>query len=175
MYANTFSENATYQAAIVHSNVVKTTVKEENVYIRKAWNGDDMAQKFRPKSVTAHVSSNKGYSRDVILNADNQWSALIEHFKAFDDDGNQIRYSVSEPQVGNDYESNVTGNQTDGFTITNTYTYTASDEFGIHATKKISGRDFENGDSMTFHIEGSVDGGSDLKHRSYPARTPTAI
>ena len=163
VYANTFTENATYQAAIVHSNVVKTTVKEENVYIRKAWDGDDMAQKFRPKSVTAHVSSNKGYSRDVILNADNQWSALIEHLKAFDGDGNQIRYSVSEPQVGDDYESNVTGNQTDGFTITNTYTYTASGEFGIHATKKISGRDFENGDSMTFHVEGTVDGGSDLK------------
>ena len=163
VYANTFTENATYQAAIVHSNVVKTTVKEENVYVKKAWDGDDKAQKFRPKSVTAHVSSNKGYSRDVILNADNQWSALIEHLKAFDDDGNQIRYSVSEPQVGDDYESNVTGNQTDGFTITNTYTYTASGEFGIHATKKISGRDFENGDSMTFHIEGSVDGGSDLK------------
>ena len=72
VYANTFTENATYQAAIVHSNVVKTTVKEENVYIRKAWDGDDKAQKFRPKSVTAHVSSNNGYSRDVTLNADNQ-------------------------------------------------------------------------------------------------------
>ena len=163
IYANTFTENATYQAAIVHSNVVKTTVKEDNVYIEKHWEGDDKARQFRPKSVTAHVSSDDGYSKDVTLDDTNRWSATLEHLKAFNDKGDRIRYSVSEPKVSDDYTSEITGNQTDGFTITNTYTYTASGEFSINATKNISGRDFENGDSMTFHIEGSVDGNNALK------------
>lgn len=163
IYANTFTENATYQAAIVHSNVVKTTVKEDNIYIEKQWEGDDNNQRFRPKSITAHVVSDDGYSKDVILDNTTSWSARLEHLKAFNDNGDRIRYSVSEPNVSDDYSSSVTGNQTDGFTITNTYTYTANGEFLINATKNISGRDFENGDSMTFHIDGAIDGDTTLK------------
>ena len=163
IYANTFTENATNQAAIVHSNVVKTTVKEDNVYIEKHWEGDEKARQFRPKSVTAHVSSDDGYSKDVTLDDTNQWTTTLEHLRAFKDNGDRIRYSVNEPKVSDDYSSEVTGNQTDGFTITNTYIYTASGEFTINATKNMSGRDFENGDSMTFHIDGAIDGDTTLK------------
>ena len=165
IYANTFAEYATGQAAIVHSNVVNTTVRSANITVSKQWKGDDGHTQFRPKTVIANVTGSDGFSNDVTLAASNNWTDTVKGLPYYDENGDRIIYTVAEPNVSNDYSSEVTGNADDGFTITNTYTYNAKGKIHLTAKKKITGREFENGDSMTFAVHGTVsksDGEKDL-------------
>lgn len=78
----------------------------------------------------------------------------------YDSDGNAIAYDIPESLIDiNDHywSPTVSGNQDDGFIITLTFIYKTVGTFDIKGIKKITGREFEAGDSMTFHIEGYVD------------------
>ena len=78
----------------------------------------------------------------------------------YDSDGNEILYDIPESLIGiNDryWSPTVSGNQDDGFIITLTFIYKTVGTFDIKGIKQITGREFEAGDSMTFHIEGYVD------------------
>ena len=156
IYANTFAEYADGQAAVVHSNVVTTTVKEAEISVAKKWEGDDGHEKFRPDSVTVHVSGSDGYSKDLRLSSSNGWKDSVRGLAYYDANGDKIAYTVSEPTVSDDYSPSIDGDSDSGFTITNTYTYEASGKIHLKAIKKITGREFEKGDSMTFKAEESI-------------------
>lgn len=156
IYANTFAEYADGQAAVVHSNVVNTTVKEADISVTKKWSGDDGHEKFRPGSVIANLSGSNGYSQGLQLSSSNNWTETVKGLAYYDENGDKITYTVSEPTVSDDYVSAVEGDSDNGFTITNTYTYNATGKIHLTAMKRITGRDFEKGDSMTFKAEESI-------------------
>ena len=162
VYANGYAEFAEGQAAVVHSNTVKTTVKAQDITVTKAWEGDEGHERFRPASVKATVSGSDGSSRDVQLSAANNWTATLTELPYFDADGNKIEYSAAEPVTTDDYESTVTGSAEKGFTITNKWVYEATGSFRLTGTKNLTGREFEGGDTMAFHVEGSVEGDDGL-------------
>lgn len=119
IYANGYVEYAEGQAAVVHSNTVKTTVKAVDVTVRKEWVGDEGHEESRPSSVKATVSGSDESSRDVTLSEETDWSATLTELPYFDESGEKIAYSVSESATTEDYKASVTGSVEEGFTITN--------------------------------------------------------
>lgn len=122
-YVNNFAEFADNQAAVVHSNVVTTEVESVDISVKKVWESDFGNEKYRPGSVTAKVSGSDGSSYDVVLDDGNGWSGTLYDLPRFATDGTKLEYSVSEPKVPAEYRSSVSGDESAGFTITNTFLY----------------------------------------------------
>ena len=163
-YGNSFAEYANGQASIVYSNVVEHDVKLRTLKVNKKWitDGYDDAA-YRPYSIAITIIGSDGSTRNEKIDEEDDAENNDEWIKKFDlpyydANGKEITYTVNEANESKYYKSSVSGNQDDGFTITNTFTYRATGKITIKGTKNISGRMFENGDSMTFHVDGVVGG-----------------
>ncbi|SDD64219.1 Cna B-type domain-containing protein [Peptococcus niger] len=88
-----------------------------NVQVTKVWSGAEESDKV-PVTITLKTNG-EATDKTVILNANNQWTGTFEGLPKNDENGNAITYTVSENAVKG-FTSKVTGNVTDGFTITNT-------------------------------------------------------
>ena len=166
-YSNSFAEYADGQASIVYSNVVTHNVKMRTISIKKEWKNDDLYGSFyRPESIAATITGSDNIEYSVLLSNSNNWRASKE-LPYYDDKGDELTYSVKETNVDkNFYIPSVSGNQDDGFTITNSFVYKATGSIDLNGTKTITGRAFEKGDAITFHIEGTVEG---VSPKSIPA------
>lgn len=106
----------------------------------------------------AVISGTDGFKHTISMDSGSD-SEIIE-LSYFDSDENEISYDIPESLIDIDrhyWSPTVSGNQDDGFIITLTFIYKTVGTFDIKGIKKITGREFEAGDSMTFHIEGYVD------------------
>lgn len=165
IYGNSFAEYANGQASIVYSNVVEHNVKSKTITVNKKWvtNGYD-DEEYRPNAIDITIIGSDGSKHHDDIYSEhndrmnNEWSRTFE-LPYYDANGKEITYTVSEASESKYYKSSVSGNQDDGFTITNTFTFRATGTIAIKGTKKISGRMFENGDSITFHIDGEIGDG----------------
>lgn len=100
-------------------------VEKIDITVEKKWEDKDNQDNIRPDSVTVKLFANGADTeKTVTLNANNNWAASFEDLDKYAG-GKEIKYTVEEAKV-NDYTSVVTGNVTDGFTVTNT-----------HVTKKV--------------------------------------
>lgn len=118
VYVNSFSENATGQAAIVHSNVVRTDVEDVSFSVRKVWDGTNGF--IGTPSVSVTVTGSDGSTQKLTLSEANSFSSWVKNLDRYADDGSRITYSVSEDAVPDGYElEGVEGSDTEGFVITN--------------------------------------------------------
>ena len=87
--------------------------------VKKLWQDDGHKDK-RPTEITVTLYAD-GVATDktLILNAKNEWKGVFRNLPE-KKDGNVITYTVKEVEVRG-YESVLTGNQSDGFVLTNTY------------------------------------------------------
>ena len=116
----TFSNGTDY-------NIVNTyTPGKTSVTVTKAWEDGGNQDGIRPASILVQLKIKVllveiPVGDPVELNAANQWAYT---FTNLDDTykGVKISYTVAEVNVPAGYEAEVTGNQTDGYTITNTHT-----------------------------------------------------
>ena len=116
----TFSNGTDY-------NIVNTyTPGKTSVTVTKAWEDGSNQDGIRPASIQVQLKikvllAEISVGDPVELNAANQWTYT---FTDLDDTykGVKISYTVAEVNVPAGYEAEVTGNQTDGYTITNTHT-----------------------------------------------------
>lgn len=116
----TFSNGTDY-------NIVNTyTPGKTSVTVTKAWEDGGNQDGIRPASIQVQLKikvllAEISVGDPVELNAANQWTYT---FTDLDDTykGVKISYTVAEVNVPAGYEAEVTGNQTDGYTITNTHT-----------------------------------------------------
>ena len=116
----TFSKGTGY-------DIVNTyTPGKTSVTVTKAWEDGGNQDDIRPDSIRVQLKIKVllveiPVGDPVELNAANQWTYT---FTDLDDTykGVKISYTVAEVDVPEGYEAEVTGNQTDGFTITNTHT-----------------------------------------------------
>lgn len=85
-----------------------------DISVTKTWVG--------PKAgpVTVHLFAN-GTDTGTTLTLDdsNNWTGSFTNVRKYDQNGTEIQYTVTEDAV-NGYDSTITGDQTTGFTITNT-------------------------------------------------------
>lgn len=98
----------------------KTTVSGEKIWV------DDGHESNRPTSIEVQLLANGNpvslpKTETVSANDSGEWVFTFANLPAFDADGKKIEYTVTEPEVPDNYTSSVTNNGNGSFTITNTY------------------------------------------------------
>lgn len=118
VYANSFTENALGQAAIVHSNVVKTDVESVSFTVEKVWDGVNGVT--GQPAVTVAVIGSDGSETMLTCDEGDGWTASIEDLDRYAADGSRIAYTVEERDVPDGYELvGIEGSDAKGFRITN--------------------------------------------------------
>lgn len=118
VYANSFTENALGQAAIVHSNVVKTDVESVSFMVEKVWDGINGVT-GRP-AVTVAVIGSDGSETMLTCDEGDGWTASVDGLDRYAADGSRIAYTVEERDVPDGYELvGIEGSDAKGFRITN--------------------------------------------------------
>lgn len=98
----------------------KTTVSGEKIWV------DDGHESNRPASIEVQLLANGSpvsppNTATVSANDSGEWVFTFANLTAFDADGKKFEYTVTEPEVPDNYTSSVTNNGNGSFTITNTY------------------------------------------------------
>jgi len=122
------------------------TPAKTEVSATKVWADNNNEGGLRPTSIQVQLYANGAVSGDPItLNADNGWTYTWEDLDEFAN-GQTIAYTVDETSVPTGYEkTSVTGNMTDGLTITNTLKrgdFTVVKVDAANASNKLSGAVF---------------------------------
>ncbi|MGM9948159.1 Cna B-type domain-containing protein [Floccifex sp.] len=91
----------------------------ETVTVSKVWDDNNNQDGLRPKSIYIYLYANGNYYDKIKLNEENDWSGSFENLPK-NSNGKAIEYTIEEPAL-NGYTSEVTGNVTSGFTVTNTH------------------------------------------------------
>ena len=108
-YTNTITGDTTTGFTITNTNTEKV-----NVPVKKEWVGP------KTNSVTVHLlADGTDTGKTVTLSDANSWTDSFSGLDKYNADGTEIVYSVKEDEVSG-YTSEVTGDATTGFTITNT-------------------------------------------------------
>ena len=104
------------------------------VTVNKVWNDNNDANGKRPESIKVKVTGNgQTYTQEInapkneIEGNSNGWTYTFTDLPKYDDNGQEIIYTVSEEVVNPDdlkfyINDGVTGDMTSGYTITNTFT-----------------------------------------------------
>ncbi len=113
--------NGSAQDGFVITNVYDDNDPETiDIPITKVWDDEDNAAGVRPASVKVALKNNGKVIATATLNEDNGWTAVVRDQPQKDEQGNAIKYVVSEDNVPG-YTHIVSGNAIDGFTVTNSY------------------------------------------------------
>ena len=113
---------------------LKLSEPEESLTIpvEKVWQDENDKDGIRPGSVTVElIKDGTATGKKLTLNEGNNWKGT---FTVENPDEN-VTYTVMETDVPENYTSKVTGNQTKGFIIINTYTLTGTQEKRISVEK----------------------------------------
>ena len=136
--------------------VIKTisnTKEKVSVPVTKTWNDSDNQDGVRPNVVTVKLRAN-GENVDnkiLTLSEDNNWSGTFENLDKYDSAGNEITYTIEEDTV-DDYTSRVTGDATNGYTITNTHTPVTIEASGKKTWSDNDDQDGIRPESIVVHL-----------------------
>ena len=112
-----------YSSKVDGYNVTNSyTPGKTSVQVTKKWNDADDKDGKRPTSVTITLyADGEKTDKTLVLDKENNWTGNfteLDEYKA----GEKIEYSIKEEPVGNGYVSEISGNVTEGFVVTNTRT-----------------------------------------------------
>ena len=111
----------TEAAQVGDIQISNTYTQLVDLAVEKVWNDADDQDGMRPKEITIRLLANgQDTGKTLTLNAANDWAGSFSDLDVYNE-GVAIDYTVEEVSVAG-YTSNITGNATDGFTITNTHT-----------------------------------------------------
>ena len=141
---------------------VEITNKHEpertKVKVTKVWNDNDDKDKIRPKSVDVVLLANgdavsqEGITATQTLSKSNSWTYTWEDLYV-NEGGKPIKYTVDEDPVPEGYTVAITGNQKDGFVVTNSHQSEPKKEvFKGSTTIKIDGKTVKPGDILRYEI-----------------------
>jgi len=94
--------------------------KETSITVTKVWKDNDNQDGIRPEKVTVKLLADGEEVETITLSEGNKWTETINELPK-NNNGKEINYTISELEVSN-YETKITGNMEDGYTITNTHT-----------------------------------------------------
>ena len=112
-----------YSSKVDGYNVTNSyTPGKTSVQVTKKWDDADDKDGKRPTSVTITLyADSEKTDKTLVLDKENNWTGNfteLDEYKA----GEKIEYSIKEETVGNGYVSEISGNVTEGFVVTNTRT-----------------------------------------------------
>jgi uncharacterized surface anchored protein len=118
---------AGYEVHQLVSGKTITRVNKEtvDVSVSKIWEDANNKDGKRPNSITINLMKNGELADSKTVTATDEWKCIFEGVDKYDDDGEEIVYTVEEAEV-NHYSAKITGSMEDGFVITNSYTPKAS-------------------------------------------------
>ena len=98
------------------------TPETTEVKVNKIWNDHDNLDKIRPQQVTVNLlaDGNKVEGKTLTLNQNNNWSGSFKDLPKYRDEGVEIVYTIEEV-VPEGYEAQITENEKNDYTITNTH------------------------------------------------------
>lgn len=100
--------------------ITNTRTGETEVPVEKVWEDKDNKHELRPDSITVNLIANgEATDQTVELSTDNDWTHIFKGLDQYDENGEAITYTVEEVEVA-EYSREITGNQEEGYTITNT-------------------------------------------------------
>ncbi len=118
---NYHPEALTRKASFQNLLTVETVPKPVSFTVTKSWDDADDQDGIRPDEVTIKLfADGEDTGKTVTLSADNEWTDYfteLDKYKA----GKEISYTVEEVSIDG-YESSISGNQEEGYTITNSRT-----------------------------------------------------
>ena len=120
----TVSEDAVdnYTSSINGYDISNTyTPNKTSVTVRKAWDDADNQDGIRSKKVTAELYADGKKVDSAELFATRNWEYTFKDLPTYSN-GKEINYTVKEANVDERYTSEVTGDATTGYTITNKHT-----------------------------------------------------
>ena len=103
----------------------KFVVPDEKITVdvRKEWIDTAEQQNKRPTEVTVIIKNGETEVGRQKLNELENWSYTFTNLPKYDSDANEINYTVEELETNKFYSNtSITGNMTDGYVITNTFT-----------------------------------------------------
>ncbi len=105
---------------VTFTNVYEEQEQKLDIPVTKTWVDDNNETGQRPESITIELLQNGTFTGDtLILSEDNNWQGSFAGLNIEDEDGNTFEYSILEILV-EDYDSEITGNATSGYVVTNT-------------------------------------------------------
>ncbi len=119
------------------ATIRNTFVKPDDtvsVTVNKVWNDNNNVNGKRPESIKLQVKVGDNVIQEEVVNVNNanngdinNWTYTFTNLPKYDDNGQEIVYTVSEEEVNTDdlkfyTNDGVTGDMTSGYTITNTFT-----------------------------------------------------
>jgi len=104
---------------------ITNTPKKRSLTIRKVWDDEENRDNVRPKSVKVQLYNDIygdgiQVGDPVELNEENNWTYTYNDLRMYSGPVTN-KYKLREVDVPEGYTSKITGNQTDGYTITNSY------------------------------------------------------
>ncbi|WP_159459164.1 Cna B-type domain-containing protein, partial [Helcococcus massiliensis] len=91
-----------------------------SINVVKHWNDKNNQDKLRPTSISiVLLADSKETDQKLVLNKENNWSGQFANLDEYKD-GKKIVYTIREEKVEG-YTSEITGNQADGYVVTNTH------------------------------------------------------
>ena len=127
------------------------TPEKTAVSVEKVWDDADDQDGMRPDAVTIRLLANgERTDRALTLNAANGWADRFSDLDVYNE-GQPIAYTVEEVNVAG-YQSSITGDAADGFTITNTHTPETITVSGSKTWNEADGRDDRRPDAITIRL-----------------------
>ena len=112
-----------YTATVNGYNITNSyTPGKTSVHVTKKWDDADDKEGKRPASVTITLyADGEKTDKTLVLDKENSWTGNFTELNEYKV-GKKIEYSIKEEPVGNGYVSEISGNVTEGFVVTNTRT-----------------------------------------------------
>ena len=122
----------------VITNTHKT--EETEVKVTKVWDDNDDQDGYRADDIKVILTGNGEKAGEVTLSEANKWTYTFTNLPK-KDNGKDIEYKVQEIKV-DEYTTNITGNQTTGYIITNTH---ETEKTSVSGTKVWDDADNQDG------------------------------
>ncbi len=136
-----------------------------SIPVTKSWQDNNDQDGLRPESVTVKLlADGKDTGKILILNKSNGWSGTFTDLDEFEA-GEKILYTIEEVSV-NGYDTTITGDVSDGFTITNTHTPETVTLSGAKTWDDANDQDGKRPDSIIIRLYAN---GEEAAHRQVTA------
>ena len=102
--------------------ITNTYIPEKNeIKVTKVWDDSNNIDELRPSSITITLYKNGSETNQTLtLNQSNNWTGTFKNLYKYEN-GTIVNYTVKEKVVPTGYTSEVTGDMSKGYTITNTH------------------------------------------------------
>ena len=134
------------------TNVVNThTIEKTAVSVTKSWVDNNDQDGIRPNDITIELVANgEPTGKTLVLSQGNNWTGTFTDLDKYLE-GEVIAYSVVELKVDG-YESVITGDQNNGYTITNSHTPETVEVSGTKTWNDNNNQDGFRPESITIHL-----------------------